>query len=85
MDISKRYKPKTVYNGEILLFKSQQNNSVHKYLGWDSLSDNIKMLIVEGNHKTLYESEESYNILSKNIGEWLQKANDNQKNNNSVH
>lgn len=77
MNIAKRYKPKTVYKGEILLFRSRQNKSVHKYLGWDSLCDDIKMLLVEGNHMTIYESEESYNILSKNIGEWLQKANDN--------
>lgn len=77
MNIAKRYKPKTVYKGEILLFRSRQNRSVHKYLGWDSLCDDIKMLLVEGNHMTIYESEESYNILSKNIGEWLQKANDN--------
>jgi len=79
MDIAKRYKPKTAYKGEILLFRSKQNKSVHKYLGWDSLSDNIKMLLIEGNHQTIYETVESYNMLSKNIGEWLQVANDNLK------
>ena len=77
MNIGKRYKPKTAYRGEILLFKSQQNQSVHKYLGWDGLCDHIKLVTVEGNHKTIYETNESYNVLSKNIGEWLQKANDN--------
>ncbi len=76
MDIAKRYKPKTVYKGEILLFRAQQNPTVHKYLGWDSFSDNINMVLVEGDHLTLYESEESYNVLSKNIGECLQKATD---------
>ena len=75
MDIARQYKPKTVYKGEILLFRSQQNVSVHKYLGWDQLCDKIKMLIIEGDHKTLYESEESYNVLSKNIGESLETAN----------
>jgi thioesterase domain-containing protein len=79
MEIAKRYKPKTVYKGEILLFRSKQNKSVHKYLGWDSLSDNIKMLLIEGNHQTIYETVESYNVLSKNIEEWLQAANDNLK------
>lgn len=75
MDIAKKYKPGTVFNGEILLFKSQQNKSAHKYLGWDSLCDTIKLVLIEGNHQTLYESEESYNVLSKNITEWLQRAN----------
>jgi hypothetical protein len=72
-DIARMYKPKTIYKGEILLFKSQQNISVHEFLGWNRLCDQIKMLIIKGDHKTLYESEESYNMLSKNIGEWLQK------------
>jgi thioesterase domain-containing protein len=77
MNIGKKYKPKIPYKGEILLFKSQGNNSVHKYLGWDNLCDKIKIVIVEGNHKTIYETEESYRVLSKNIGEWLKKANEN--------
>lgn len=77
MIIAKKYKPKTKYKGEILLFKSQNNQSAHEYLGWDKLSDKVKMLYVEGDHKTMYETKESYNVLSKNIGEWLQKANDN--------
>jgi thioesterase domain-containing protein len=76
MIIAKRYKPKTVYKGEILLFKTQQNISTHKYLGWDSLCTHVNMINVEGNHKTIYESEESYKMLSKYIGEYLQKAND---------
>jgi pimeloyl-ACP methyl ester carboxylesterase len=79
MDIAKRYKPATAFKGEILLFKSQQNKSVYNYLGWDRFCDKIKMIIIEGNHHTLYESVESYNVLSKNIGAWLQTANDNSK------
>jgi thioesterase domain-containing protein len=79
MDIASRYKPKTVYKGKILLFRCQQNTSVHKYLGWDNFCEEINMVIVEGNHKTIYESKESYKVLSENIGEWLKKANDNLK------
>lgn len=75
MEIAKRYKPGTAFKGEILLFRSTQNNSVHKYLGWDSFCDNIKLVLIEGNHQTIYESVESYNVLSKNIGEWLKAAN----------
>lgn len=75
MDIAKKYKPGTAFKGDILLFKSQKNKSVHKYLGWDSLCDNIKLVTIEGNHQTLYTSEESYNVLSRNIEEWLQRAN----------
>lgn len=77
MEIAKRYKPKTEYNGEILLFKSQQNKSAHKYLGWDHFCKKVNMVIVEGNHKTLYETDESYKVLSKNIGEWMGRANEN--------
>ncbi len=79
MQIAKRYKPKETYKGEILLFKSDQNPSIHKYLGWDSLCDKVKLVHVEGDHKTIYETKESYEALSKHIDDWLQKANDNLK------
>ena len=75
MEIAKRYKPATSFKGEILLFKSQQNKSLHKYLCWDSFCDNIKLVMIKGNHKTLYTSEDSYKVLSKNIEEWLQRVN----------
>ena len=75
MNIAKRYKPGAGIKGEILLFRSKQNKSVHKYLGWDKYCDNVSLVFIEGNHQTLYESAESYYVLSKNIGEWLQKAN----------
>jgi hypothetical protein len=79
IDIAKKYKPVTAFKGEVLLFKSEQNISVHEYLGWDSLCDTIKLVMIEGNHQTLYETVESYNVLSKNIAEWLQKANESVK------
>lgn len=76
MNIAKKYRPGTAMKGEILLFRSRQNKSVHKYLGWDKYCDNVKMVIIEDNHQTIYDSAESYYVLSKNIGEWLQRAND---------
>ena len=75
MNIGKKYKPETAYNGEILLFRSEENESVHKYLGWDGLCANTELITIPGNHKTLYETNESYEILSKNIEIWLNKAN----------
>ena len=75
MNIAKRYRPGTAVKGEILLFRSRQNKSVHKYLGWDKYCDNVTMVLIEGNHQTIYESAESYYVLSKNIGEWLNNAN----------
>lgn len=74
MNIAKRYNPKKRFNGNILLFRSKQNNSVHKYLGWDSLCKKVRIVLIEGNHQTIYETVESYNALSKNIGDWLEKA-----------
>jgi thioesterase domain-containing protein len=79
MDIAKRYKPVQAINGEILLFKTTQNRSVHEYLGWDSLCDKVKMVTIEGNHQTIYETVESYNVLSKNIGEWLHLKSEKEK------
>ena len=75
MEIAKRYKPVSAMNGEILLFRSKQNRSVHEFLGWDKFCNSIKMILIEGNHQTIYESAESYYVLSKNISEWLETAN----------
>ena len=76
MDIGKRYRPNIRYNGEILLFKSSQNNSAHEFLGWENLCNRVEIVIVEGNHHTIYESNESYLVLSKKMGDWLQKTNE---------
>jgi thioesterase domain-containing protein len=76
MDIAKRYSPGAKFKGEILLFRSEQNRSVHKHLGWDSYCDSIKLVIIEGNHKTIYETVESYKVLSENIGVTLQISDD---------
>jgi len=77
--IAKKYKPGASLKGEILLFRSTQNHSVHKYLGWDNYCDKIKMVFIEGDHLTIYETVESYNVLSKNIAEWLKTADENLK------
>jgi hypothetical protein len=79
-EISRRYRPVTKYNGDILLFKTKENRSQFEYLGWDTLSNSVNLVSLEGNHKTIYHSQESFDVLSKNIGEWLQKANNNLKN-----
>lgn len=79
MNIAKKYKPVTAIKGKILLFRSKQNRSVHEYLGWDKYCDNVKLVLIEGNHQTIYDSAESYSVLSKNIGEWLQIANNSAK------
>ena len=72
MEIAKRYHPGAALKGEILLFKSQENHSVYKYLGWDSFCDRVKLVMLKGDHMTIYETAESYKTLSKNIEEWLQ-------------
>lgn len=73
MDIAKRYQPGAVLKGDILLFKSEKNLSVYKYLGWDSYCEKVKLVMLKGDHKEIYETLESYKTLSKNIEEWLQK------------
>jgi thioesterase domain-containing protein len=59
LNIGKKYKPNKAYKGEILLFRSEENESVHKYLGWDGLSDHTQLVAIPGNHKTMYETKES--------------------------
>lgn len=74
-NLMKIYKPITAFKGEILLFKMDENSIIDKYLGWESLCNNIQLLTLKGNHETMYINEESTNDLKQKISELLRKAN----------
>lgn len=74
--LMKRYRPTTHFHGEILLFRTDANNSPNKYLGWDKLCENIQIVTLKGHHSSIYEDEESINVLKEKISEMLRKANE---------
>ena len=68
------YKPITPFSGKILLFKVEENQSQSQYLGWDRLCDQIQMEILKGNHRTMYRSQESIDLLSEKIDGAIKNA-----------
>ncbi len=53
------------FNGDILLFKTIDNNSSYKFLGWDNLVNKIKLIPLEADHTTIFENERSADVLKK--------------------
>lgn len=76
LKLIKIYKPTTRFNGEILLFRTETNNSPNKYLGWEYLCDHIEVINLNADHNTMYENEESITVLKEKIGEMLRQANE---------
>jgi amino acid adenylation domain-containing protein len=68
--LTKRYKPNK-FNGGILLFRANDNNSFFKYLGWETLVENVKMISLEANHTTIFDNKKSVEILQTEIKENL--------------
>lgn len=73
--ISVNYKP-TKFNGRILLFKATKNRSQHKYLGWDQLCDGVDLVMLEGTHLSIIDSEKSQDIFKKRVKQELENIND---------
>lgn len=72
--LAKSYKPTKRFQGEILLFKTESDSPL-KYLGWENLCDNIRIVTYKGDHMSMYESKETINLFKVNLSEMLQRAN----------
>ncbi len=70
------YRPSTPFDGKILLFRAEENLSENEHLGWDRLSSQIQTEIFKGNHSIMYRDQQSIDLLSKKIDEFLKNANE---------
>jgi len=66
LTLGKRYRP-TVFNGNILLFRTTENPSSYKYIGWETLVSEIKMFEIEGRHLEIFIGKTRVDILCKEI------------------
>ncbi len=71
--LSRKYKTSSIFKGEIVLLKASQNKSVNESLGWNTVCDKLKIIVVEGDHISIGR-EENYLILGKHIQEMLNNA-----------
>lgn len=68
--LTKKYCP-VKFNGTVLLFKTKENTSSYKYLGWETLVDNIELFYVEGKHTEIFWNRKSVETIASEIEKQL--------------
>ena len=68
----KKYKPEK-FNGNILLFRASDTPSSFRYLGWESLVNEIKLVEIEGKHLDVFIGEQNTDALKTEIGKYLEE------------
>jgi thioesterase domain-containing protein len=69
-DLRKKYNPDK-FKGNILLFRATRSPSSYKYLGWETLVDNISMIEIDGQHLDVFVGEERNELLRTEIEKHL--------------
>ncbi len=73
LNLTRNYHPEK-FDGDILLFRTTENPSSDRYLGWDSLVRNIRMFEIDGKHLEIFNGEKRNVILQDEIAKYLEKA-----------
>lgn len=73
-DLGFRYKP-SKFEGNILLFRLTKNPSSKKYLGWETLVNDIKLVEIEGKHLDVFIGKERTELFKTEIGKYLNIVN----------
>ncbi|MDZ7739353.1 MAG: thioesterase domain-containing protein [Bacteroidales bacterium] len=73
--LMKTYAPEKRYDGSMLLFRTEANDSPNMYLGWDNLADNIDLVSLKGDHNIMYADIDSLSVLKEKISALTAKIN----------
>ena len=66
-----KYRPGK-FNGNVLLFKVDDDNYTFKYYyGWESLANKVKIIILEGDHLSMMTEKKYGEIIGKEIEKYL--------------
>jgi thioesterase domain-containing protein len=74
MNLTDKYSPAR-FDGNILLFRTSDNPSSYKYLGWETLVNNIRLVEIEGKHLEIFIGKDRSNILRTEIEKHLASVN----------
>ena len=69
-NLSNKYSP-AKFDGNILLFRTTGNASADKYLGWETLVNNIRMVEIDGKHLEIFIGKDRSDILRIEIEKHL--------------
>ncbi len=70
LTFTRKYSP-SKFNGNILLFRTTENPSSFKYLGWETLVNDIRMVEIDGKHLQIFKGKNRTEILQKEIEKYL--------------
>jgi thioesterase domain-containing protein len=73
MNLTNSYSPDK-FDGDILLFRTTDNPSSLKYLGWETLVNNIRFVEIEGEHLEIFIGKDRSDILRAEIGKHLEEV-----------
>lgn len=74
LKLGRKYSPDK-FDGDVLLFRATGNKSSYKYLGWDSLVNNIRLVELEGKHLEIFIGKERTDVLKTEIEKYLAYVN----------
>ena len=74
LKLAKKHSP-SKFSGNLLLFRTTENPSSHKYLGWETLANGIKIIEIFGKHLDVFIGKNRTDILQKGIKEYLDYVN----------
>ena len=74
LKLNRKYSP-TRFEGDILLFRTIENLSSQKYLGWETLVNSIRLVEIKGKHLEIFTNKENTDIVQTEIEKWLEQAN----------
>lgn len=70
--LRRKYSP-SKFDGDILLFRLTGNYSTYKYLGWETLVNNIKLIEIDGKHLDVFVGKDRNQVLCSEIGIYLKQ------------
>jgi thioesterase domain-containing protein len=68
-----KYKP-TRFEGNVTLFKSSENRSRYKYLGWDEHAGSVDLIELIGNHQQIIREKENIDKMVSHLNEKLDQV-----------
>jgi acyl transferase domain-containing protein/thioesterase domain-containing protein len=72
LKLAKTYFP-TKINSDLLIFRSQENLTYDKNLGWDGLVNKIDLCEIKGDHLNILYIEDNQNVIHSNIQAFIDK------------
>lgn len=62
------------FDGNMLLFRASEQKSSNRYLGWETLVNNISIIEIEGHHLDIFKEKDKTDTLLREIKNYLENV-----------